>query len=117
MSVFQINIWTCEICGTTVTMGEGVFPHTDPVVGLEYENWKYVERDGTEKLVCEICQSKDINRERRLRLIGRAFLPTQPQQIHFGVLAAPGNEVFAPRRYGVRPIAERQIGALPDVFP
>lgn len=56
MAVYQVNIWTCDGCGVTVTTGEDVCQYDDPVVLLEHEHWKIIGEIGNEKLVCEICQ-------------------------------------------------------------
>jgi hypothetical protein len=57
--IYQINIWTCEGCGATVTMGEETSPYSDPLVRLDHEpDWEYVGDFPNEKLICGVCQNE-----------------------------------------------------------
>lgn len=63
--IYQINIWTCEGCGATVTTGEETSQYSDPLVWLQYEHdWDYVGEFPNEKLVCGICQGGKIKGEK-----------------------------------------------------
>lgn len=54
MSILQVNLWTCEICGKTYATKEEVSPFDDPVVGYpSKEEWNFVGPD--EKLACPEC--------------------------------------------------------------
>lgn len=58
MSVYQTNVWVCEVCGFVESTSEETSPYSDPVVlpprGVE---WEYLKKDGKELLACPACQA------------------------------------------------------------
>jgi len=62
MGILQVNMWTCEVCGSMWITQENVSPYSDPVVappeswrdGL-IDIWDYVVIDDDEKMACPQC--------------------------------------------------------------
>ena len=53
MSVFQVNVWVCDVCGKTETTFEETSPYSDPVViPPNDKNWDYLD---DERLACQEC--------------------------------------------------------------
>ena len=60
MGIEQTTVWTCEVCGRTVSTTEEAFPYSDPVVGYPNgEEWDYVGEFRHEKFACPACVAKD----------------------------------------------------------
>jgi hypothetical protein len=56
MSVYQTNLWVCEVCGKHSVAANEVSPYSDPVVfPPEGEKWDYVGEPLHEKLACPEC--------------------------------------------------------------
>lgn len=64
MSIIQINLWKCEICGkTSMTCDEEVSMYDDPVVEPPKEGWAYIGEGKGEKLTCPECRASEVKGE------------------------------------------------------
>ncbi len=62
MTIYQTNVWICEICGAIESSTEEVFPYGDPVVIEPNGNvWEYTRDYPNEKLACPKCLKKFSN--------------------------------------------------------
>jgi|GEM_PF-3469167 hypothetical protein len=59
MTIYQTNLWICEVCGKHSATVEEVTPHSDPVVyPPDGEEWEYVGEFPNELLACPECVEK-----------------------------------------------------------
>ena len=59
MTIYQTNLWICEVCGKQSVKVEEVAPYDDPVVcPPNGEEWEYVGEAPDEKLACPECVEK-----------------------------------------------------------